>query len=162
MGGPWKSRGFDPVAWRPPAARLESQADAASAHGSRDYVIGIVIGYLASVVTSIAIMLTQMKHGWQVPTGAAGPDGVAVTGRPALPTPAAAFPRASACAIPSRPSLALTAPDGASRSSNGPHIMPIYEYHCADCRRRVSLLVMRISDPGTARCPRCGGEHLTR
>ena len=25
--------------------------------------------------------------------------------------------------------------------------MPIYEYHCADCRRRVSLLVMRISDP---------------
>jgi len=40
--------------------------------------------------------------------------------------------------------------------------MPIYEYHCADCRRRVSLLVMRISDPGTPRCPRCGGEHLTR
>ena len=40
--------------------------------------------------------------------------------------------------------------------------MPIYEYHCADCRRRVSLLVMRISDPGTPRCPRCGGEQLTR
>ncbi|MBI3458440.1 MAG: zinc ribbon domain-containing protein [Candidatus Rokubacteria bacterium] len=40
--------------------------------------------------------------------------------------------------------------------------MPIYEYHCADCRRRVSLLVMRISDPGTPRCPRCGGERLTR
>jgi putative FmdB family regulatory protein len=40
--------------------------------------------------------------------------------------------------------------------------MPIYEYHCANCRRRVSLLVMRISDPGTPRCPRCGGERLTR
>jgi putative FmdB family regulatory protein len=40
--------------------------------------------------------------------------------------------------------------------------MPIYEYHCADCRRRVSLLVMRISDPGTPRCPRCAGEQLTR
>lgn len=40
--------------------------------------------------------------------------------------------------------------------------MPIYEYQCADCRRRVSLLVMRISDPGTPRCPRCGGEQLTR
>lgn len=40
--------------------------------------------------------------------------------------------------------------------------MPIYEYHCADCRRRVSLLVMRISDPTPPRCPRCGGEHLTR
>ncbi len=40
--------------------------------------------------------------------------------------------------------------------------MPIYEYQCADCRRPVSLLVMRISDPGTPRCPRCGGERLTR
>ncbi|MBI4012269.1 MAG: zinc ribbon domain-containing protein [Candidatus Rokubacteria bacterium] len=40
--------------------------------------------------------------------------------------------------------------------------MPIYEYLCADCRRRVSLLVMRISDPGTPHCPRCGGERLTR
>ena len=40
--------------------------------------------------------------------------------------------------------------------------MPIYEYDCADCRRRVSLLVMRISNPETPRCPRCGGERLTR
>ncbi len=40
--------------------------------------------------------------------------------------------------------------------------MPIYEYHCADCRRRVSLLVMRISSPDTPHCPRCGGERLTR
>jgi putative FmdB family regulatory protein len=40
--------------------------------------------------------------------------------------------------------------------------MPIYEYQCADCRRSVSLLVMRISDPGTPHCPRCGGERLTR
>ncbi len=40
--------------------------------------------------------------------------------------------------------------------------MPIYEYQCADCRRRVSLLVMRISDPGTPQCPRCAGERLTR
>jgi len=40
--------------------------------------------------------------------------------------------------------------------------MPIYEYHCADCRRRVSMLVMRISDPATPHCPRCGGQRLTR
>jgi putative FmdB family regulatory protein len=40
--------------------------------------------------------------------------------------------------------------------------MPIYEYHCADCSRRVSLLVMRISDPEAPHCPRCGGEQLTR
>ncbi len=40
--------------------------------------------------------------------------------------------------------------------------MPIYEYHCADCRRAVSRLVMRISDPEPPRCPRCGGAQLTR
>lgn len=40
--------------------------------------------------------------------------------------------------------------------------MPIYEYHCHDCRRRVSLLVLSVSNPGTPRCPRCGGERLTR
>lgn len=40
--------------------------------------------------------------------------------------------------------------------------MPIYEYHCADCRRAVSLLVMRISDPTPPSCPRCGGSQLRR
>lgn len=40
--------------------------------------------------------------------------------------------------------------------------MPIYEYHCQDCRRRVSLLVRSISNPGRPTCPRCGGEHLER
>ena len=40
--------------------------------------------------------------------------------------------------------------------------MPIYEYHCADCRRTVSLLVMRISDPAPPVCPRCGGTQLRR
>ena len=40
--------------------------------------------------------------------------------------------------------------------------MPIYEYHCQDCRRRVSLLVRSISNPGTPVCPRCGGQHLER
>lgn len=40
--------------------------------------------------------------------------------------------------------------------------MPIYEYHCHDCRRRVSLLVLSVSKPGTPHCPRCGGERLTR
>ncbi len=40
--------------------------------------------------------------------------------------------------------------------------MPIYEYHCADCRKRVSLLVRSISNPGTPTCPRCGGAKLER
>jgi hypothetical protein len=64
MGGPWKARGFDAAAWRPPAARVEPRAEVAGSHDGRDYVVGIVIGYLASVVTSIAIMLTLMKGGW--------------------------------------------------------------------------------------------------
>ncbi|MFB3819977.1 MAG: zinc ribbon domain-containing protein [Candidatus Methylomirabilales bacterium] len=40
--------------------------------------------------------------------------------------------------------------------------MPIYEYHCADCRKRVSLFIRSISNPGTPACPRCGGQHLER
>jgi putative FmdB family regulatory protein len=40
--------------------------------------------------------------------------------------------------------------------------MPIYEYDCADCRRRVSLLVRRIGDAEAPACPRCGGLHLRR
>ena len=40
--------------------------------------------------------------------------------------------------------------------------MPIYEYECADCRRRVSLLIRSISAAATPACPRCGGTALTR
>lgn len=40
--------------------------------------------------------------------------------------------------------------------------MPIYEYDCADCRRRVSLLVLRPSASEAPRCPRCGGAALSR
>lgn len=42
--------------------------------------------------------------------------------------------------------------------------MPIYEYKCHDCQRRVSLLWRSISDAQSrdAICPRCGGHNLTR
>ncbi len=40
--------------------------------------------------------------------------------------------------------------------------MPIYEYHCQDCRRRVSVFVRSISNPGKPTCPRCNGPHLER
>jgi putative FmdB family regulatory protein len=40
--------------------------------------------------------------------------------------------------------------------------MPIYEYECHDCRRRVSLLVRSISSTEAPACPRCGGARLTR
>jgi putative FmdB family regulatory protein len=40
--------------------------------------------------------------------------------------------------------------------------VPIYEYLCQDCRKRVSVLVRSISNPGTPACPRCGGKRLER
>jgi putative FmdB family regulatory protein len=41
--------------------------------------------------------------------------------------------------------------------------MPIYEYRCADCRRRVSVFFRSFADTTQSpRCPSCGGEHLTR
>lgn len=42
--------------------------------------------------------------------------------------------------------------------------MPIYEYTCHDCHRRVSLLWRSFADAQSreAQCPRCGGTNLTR
>lgn len=42
--------------------------------------------------------------------------------------------------------------------------MPIYEYRCHDCRRRVSIFWRTFSDAegGAPVCPRCGGTKLTR
>jgi putative FmdB family regulatory protein len=40
--------------------------------------------------------------------------------------------------------------------------MPIYEYECGDCRRRVSLLLRTFAAAASAACPRCGGVNLTR
>ena len=40
--------------------------------------------------------------------------------------------------------------------------MPIYEYECHGCRRRVSLLVLSPSTAAAPRCPRCGSLDLSR
>ena len=42
--------------------------------------------------------------------------------------------------------------------------MPIYEYRCHDCGRRVSLLWLSFAaaETGVAICPRCQGRNLTR
>ena len=40
--------------------------------------------------------------------------------------------------------------------------MPIYEYSCNSCRKRVSLLIRNIHHPLTPVCPRCGGREMTR
>ena len=40
--------------------------------------------------------------------------------------------------------------------------MPIYEYDCHGCGRRVSLLVLRPSAAESPSCPRCGSSALSR
>ncbi|HEU5395317.1 MAG TPA: zinc ribbon domain-containing protein [Candidatus Methylomirabilis sp.] len=40
--------------------------------------------------------------------------------------------------------------------------MPIYEYRCDGCQRRVSIFVRSVSNPGTPACPRCGSTALER
>jgi len=42
--------------------------------------------------------------------------------------------------------------------------MPIYEYHCQDCRKRVSVFFRTFSEASDddARCPRCSGANLHR
>jgi len=42
--------------------------------------------------------------------------------------------------------------------------VPIYEYRCQDCKRRVSIFWHTFSEAseGTPVCPRCGGADLTR
>jgi len=42
--------------------------------------------------------------------------------------------------------------------------MPIYEYFCADCRKRVSVFFRTMSEASdeAARCPNCQSAHLRR
>ena len=42
--------------------------------------------------------------------------------------------------------------------------MPIYEYRCADCKKKVSVFFRSFSavDQGQPRCPICHGTHLTK
>lgn len=40
--------------------------------------------------------------------------------------------------------------------------MPIYEYECQGCRRRLSVLVRSVAGHASPRCPRCGSAELSR
>ncbi len=40
--------------------------------------------------------------------------------------------------------------------------MPIYEYECGGCSRRVSLLIRSLASAEAPRCPRCGSAELSR
>ncbi len=40
--------------------------------------------------------------------------------------------------------------------------MPIYEYRCEGCGRKVSILFKRIGEKEDATCPQCGSPRLVR
>ena len=40
--------------------------------------------------------------------------------------------------------------------------MPIYEYRCADCKKRISLLILSMSRTSNAACTFCGSANLER
>lgn len=40
--------------------------------------------------------------------------------------------------------------------------MPIYEYRCGNCQRRVSLFVQGFKEKSDAACPVCGSKDLSR
>src|SRR5437879_976965 len=40
--------------------------------------------------------------------------------------------------------------------------MPIYEYECEKCRKRTSVLTLRVSETVDAKCRHCGGTKLNR
>jgi len=40
--------------------------------------------------------------------------------------------------------------------------MPIYEYRCADCKKRVSIFFRSFAATSDPTCPNCGGTKLTR
>jgi hypothetical protein len=64
MGGPWRDQRFDAATWRTPVTRSEGRSETVASSGAHDYLTGIVIGYIASVITLVAIMLTLLRSGW--------------------------------------------------------------------------------------------------
>ena len=40
--------------------------------------------------------------------------------------------------------------------------MPIYEYRCNKCNKRVSVLTLRVSEKVKPECDRCGSKKLSR
>ncbi|HEX7594597.1 MAG TPA: zinc ribbon domain-containing protein [Anaerolineae bacterium] len=40
--------------------------------------------------------------------------------------------------------------------------MPIYEYHCDDCKEPFELFVRSVSAPAQAVCPKCGSAHTEK
>lgn len=64
MGGPWRDRGFDPRAWRPPMSRVAVQTHRHGMDSLEGGTRRIVIGYVAAVLASCVILLCLLEFGW--------------------------------------------------------------------------------------------------
>jgi hypothetical protein len=64
VGGPWRDRGYDPTAWWPPKAHGGATTHPATPDSTQDRLAPIVLADVASVATSIAVMVTLLKAGW--------------------------------------------------------------------------------------------------
>jgi hypothetical protein len=62
MGGPWRDRRFDPTTWQSPVPRIGGGSEPGGPE-RHDHLTALVIGYIASVLTSVAIVLTFLKAG---------------------------------------------------------------------------------------------------
>lgn len=40
--------------------------------------------------------------------------------------------------------------------------MPIYEFRCADCRKKFEVLILRTEENSSIRCPHCSGKEIKR
>jgi len=56
MGGPWKARGFDPEAWRPPESRGTVRA------GTEDPTTRVVLGYVVAAVAACCGLLILLAR----------------------------------------------------------------------------------------------------
>jgi hypothetical protein len=61
MGGPWRAKGFDPAAWRPPAPRVDA-ADQPVTPGA-GFETGIVLAYVV-LVAVLTVVVGFLKGGW--------------------------------------------------------------------------------------------------
>ncbi|HZS32180.1 MAG TPA: hypothetical protein VFC42_02265 [Methylomirabilota bacterium] len=64
MGGPWRERGFDPAALRPPRPRREPRAEAIAREGDSAGLTRVVLAYIAATIASFGLMLALLQGGW--------------------------------------------------------------------------------------------------
>ncbi len=40
--------------------------------------------------------------------------------------------------------------------------MPIYEFHCKECKEAFEVFVRSLNAPVSGACPKCGSEHIEK